>query len=88
MLEAVDRLEAKRADGTDESLIATGGSELVDDIAYVMSFVLNRTFSRDHDQVRRLVAREGTVGRNSGAASLFRSCSIHARLFGARILRT
>jgi hypothetical protein len=71
MLEAVDRLEAKRPDGTDDFMIATGGDELIDDIAYVMTFILNRTFSRNHDQVHRLVAREGVADRHRGAASLF-----------------
>jgi hypothetical protein len=71
MLEAVDRLEAQCPDGTDELMVATGGDELIDDIAYVMTFVLNRTFSRNHDQVHRLVAREGVTGRRGDAASLF-----------------
>ncbi|MFD6713731.1 hypothetical protein ACFWDB_07550 [Micromonospora chalcea] len=71
MIEAVDRLEAQRPDGTNEFMVATGGYELVDDIAYVMTFVLNLTFCRNHDQVRRLVTRVGGVGRRDGAASLF-----------------
>jgi hypothetical protein len=71
MLEAVDRLEAQRPDGTDDFMVATGGDELIDDIAYVMTFVLNRTFSRNHDQMHRLVSREGATGRRGGAASLF-----------------
>ncbi|WP_158171279.1 hypothetical protein [Rhodococcus sp. JT-3] len=71
MLEAVDRLEAKRPDGTDDFLFATGGDELIDDIAYVMTFALNRTFSRNHDQVHRLVLREDAADRRGSAASLF-----------------
>lgn len=71
VLEAVDRLEATRPDGTDDFLIATGGDELIDDIAYVMTFVLNRTISRHHDLVHRLVAHAGVTGRRGGAASLF-----------------
>jgi hypothetical protein len=71
MLEAVDRLEAQRWDGTDDFLIATGGDDLIDDVAYVMTFILNRTFSRNHDQVHRLVPPEGLTGRRRGAASLF-----------------
>ncbi|MEU8331605.1 hypothetical protein [Micromonospora sp. NPDC048839] len=71
MIEAVDRLEARRPDGTSEFMVATGGYELVDDIAYVMTFVLNRTFSRNHDQVRRLASHTGGGGRRDGAASLF-----------------
>jgi len=71
MLEAVDRLEAQSWVGTDEFLVATGGDELIDDIAYVMTFVLNRTFSRSHHLVHRLVPAEGLPGRRHNAASLF-----------------
>jgi hypothetical protein len=71
MLEAVDRLEAQRPDGTDDIMIATGGDELIDDIAYVLTFVLNRTFARDHDLVLRLVSGAGRGGRRRDAAGLF-----------------
>lgn len=71
MLEAVDRLEAQRWDGTDEFVVATGGDELIDDIAYVTTFILNRTFSRNHDLVHRLVPAEGLPSRRHTAASLF-----------------
>lgn len=71
MLEAMDRLEAQRWDGTDDFLLATGGDELIDDIVYVMTFVLNRTFSRNHDQVHRLVPAEGAPARRHTATSLF-----------------
>ncbi len=70
-LEAVDRLEAQRWDGTDDFLLATGGDDLIDDVAYVTTFVLNRTFSRNHDQVHRLVRPAGLTGRRREAASLF-----------------
>jgi hypothetical protein len=69
----LDRLEAERWDGTHEIRVATSGDELIDDVAYVMTFVLNRTFSREHDQVHRLVPPEGARGRRRGAASLFPS---------------
>ncbi len=71
MLEAVDRLEARRPDGTDDFMIATGGDDLIDDIAYVLTFVLNRTFSRNHDQVVRLVAGKGGTRTRRDAAALF-----------------
>ena len=71
MLEVVDRLEAQRPDGTDEFMIGTSGEELIDDVAYVMTFTLNRTFSRNHDQVHRMVPHLGDTGRRRGAASLF-----------------
>lgn len=71
MFEAMDRLEAQTWGGTPEFLVATGGDELIDDIAYVATFVLNRTFSRNHDQVHRLVPAEGYSNRRHAAASLF-----------------
>jgi len=43
MLEVVDRLEAKRPDGTDEFMIATSGEDLINDLADVMTFAMNRT---------------------------------------------
>lgn len=71
LLEVMDRLEAQRRDGTDDFLVATGGEELIDDVAYVTTFALNRTFSRHHDQVHSLVPTEGILGRRHTAASLF-----------------
>lgn len=70
MISVVDRLEKQRLDGTEDFLVATGGTELVDDLAYVMTFVLNRTISRNHDQTRRLVTGEGTP-RGRSASDLF-----------------
>jgi len=50
-----ERLEAVRRDGEPELVIATGGKELVRDLAAVLSFALNATFDTDGDVVRRLV---------------------------------
>jgi hypothetical protein len=55
MIEAVEHREALAADGTDDFVIASGGTELLDDVAAVLSFAMNSIFSRDHDLVRRLV---------------------------------
>lgn len=71
MIEAMDRLEAQRSDGSASFVVATGGNELIDDVAYVTSFVLNRTFSRNHDEVYRLVAADGSARRRHSGASLF-----------------
>lgn len=68
MLEAVDRLEKTRPDGSEEFMVATAGEELIDDIAYVMTFVLDRTFGPNHDEVHRLV--RGEDSRGGGAAGL------------------
>ncbi|TDX04046.1 hypothetical protein EV647_2307 [Kribbella sp. VKM Ac-2566] len=70
MIAVVDRLEQQRPDGTDDFMIATGGTALVDDLAYLMTFVLNRTVSRNHDQTRRLVTGDGTP-RGRSANDLF-----------------
>ncbi len=70
MIAVVDRLESQRPDGTDDFMIATGGTDLVDDLAYLMTFVLNRTVSRNHDQTRRLVTGDGTP-RGRSAKDLF-----------------
>jgi hypothetical protein len=70
-IEALDRLEAQRPDGTDDFMVATGGDALIDDVAYVLTFVLNRTFARDHDLVLRLVTGGGRGGRRPDAAGLF-----------------
>jgi hypothetical protein len=50
-----EHLEAELPDGRDDILIATSGTELIDDLADVLSFALNAVFSRDHDLVHRLV---------------------------------
>lgn len=70
MLEAMDRLEAQTWDGTDEFVFATSGDELIDDVTYVSTFVLNRTLSRSHDLVHRLVPVEGVARRRHSAPSL------------------
>lgn len=70
MITVVDRLEKHRPDGTDDFMIATDGADLVDDLAYLMTFVLNRTVSRNHDQTRRLVIGDGTR-RGRSATGLF-----------------
>lgn len=70
MITVVDRLEQQRPDGTDDFMVATGGTDLVDDLAYLMTFVLNRTVSRNYDQTRRLVTGDGTP-RGRSASDLF-----------------
>jgi len=67
-----EHLEAERPDGESEMLIATGGTELIDDLADVLSFSLNSTFSRDHDLVRRLVPSSLEQRSRTSPAGLFR----------------
>ncbi len=54
-IEAVERLEAIRPDGEPEIMVATGGTELLDDAAAVFAFALNITCSRNAALVERLV---------------------------------
>ena len=54
-VEVWDRLEAERPDGEAEFLVATSGEDLVQDVAAVLAFALNTTWSTDYDLVRRLV---------------------------------
>lgn len=50
-----ERLEAVRPDGQADFLIATSGTEIIADLAAVLSFATNLTFHTDHDLVHRLV---------------------------------
>lgn len=59
---------------TNESfgLIATGGGDLVDDLAAVVSFGLNAVFNRRADLVQRLVGEPGAPVRRDSAGILLR----------------
>lgn len=54
-IEAVERLEAVRPDGSDEFMRATGGTELINDAADVFAFGLNVSCSRNAGLMERLV---------------------------------
>ncbi|KRD05712.1 hypothetical protein ASE48_16185 [Mycobacterium sp. Root265] len=71
MVEATDRLEATSWGGVPEFLFATNGDDLIDDITYVTTFMLNRTFCRSHDQANRLITSDGVSHRRHTAANLF-----------------
>ncbi|HEX3804880.1 MAG TPA: hypothetical protein VHV75_18790, partial [Solirubrobacteraceae bacterium] len=53
-----EHLEAEELDGSRAAHVATGGTELFDDLADVMSFRLNAVCSGDFELVRRLVPRD------------------------------
>ena len=55
MIEAVEHREMLTEDGSHDFVLASGGTELLDDVADVLSFAMNSIFSRDHDLVHRLV---------------------------------
>lgn len=71
-VEVWDRLEAERPDGEPEFMVATGGEELVADVATVLAFALNTTWSTDRDLVRRLVPNTLPVGPRGGPSSQLR----------------
>lgn len=57
-IEAVERLEAVQPDGSDEFMVATGGTELIDDVADVFAFALNVSCSRNAALMGRLVPQQ------------------------------
>ncbi len=67
-----EHLEAEHPDGRSSAIIATGGTELVDALADVLSFGLNAVFSRDHDLARSLVPNSLEGSSRSSASKLFR----------------
>ena len=71
-VEVTEYLEAEDEHGTSAVLEATSGHALVDDLADVLSFACNSTFSRDVDLVRRLVPTSLDQTPRGTAASLFR----------------
>jgi hypothetical protein len=71
-LSVTEHLEAEDPDGEPSMRVATGGTELVDALADVLSFGLNAVFSRDRDLVKRLVPDSLDDSRRSSASRLFR----------------
>lgn len=71
-LSVTEHLEAEEPDGRGAVLISTGGTELVDALADVLSFGLNAVFSRDGDLVRRLVPGSIDGSSHSSASTMFR----------------
>jgi hypothetical protein len=67
-----EHLEAEHPDGRSSAIIATGGTDLVDALADVLSFGLNAVFSRDHDLARSLVPNSLEGSSRSPASKLFR----------------
>lgn len=57
-IEVIERLEAVRPDGSHDFMVATGGTELIDDVADVFAFALNVSCSRNPALMERLVPRE------------------------------
>lgn len=71
-VEVWDRLEAERPDGEPEFLVATSGEDLVADVATVLAFAFNTTWSTDRDLVRRLVPNTPSGRPRGGPSSQLR----------------
>lgn len=66
----IERLEAVRPDGSDEWMISTGGEEVAADLAAVLSFALNATFTTVRDKADRLIQRPSESYRTPNAADI------------------
>lgn len=71
-LSVTEHLEAEYPDGRQSMIVATGGTELVDALADVLSFGLNAIFSRNGDPVRKLVPGSLDGASRSAGSKLFR----------------
>ena len=72
-IEVVDRLEKRNPDGTESIWVATGGDELVEDAADVISFALNLVLTPDVDLARRLIHPARGAARSEPARRLRRT---------------
>lgn len=71
-IEAIERLEAERPDGTSEMLISTGGEELLGDAATVFAFSMNLTCSRNFSLVERVVPKSLSPGSYRRPSNILR----------------
>jgi hypothetical protein len=71
-LSVTEHLEAETPEGEPSMIVATSGTELIDDIADVLSFGLNSVFTRDHDLARRLIPNSVDGSAQSRASKFFR----------------
>ncbi|GAA2698446.1 hypothetical protein LV78_008002 [Actinosynnema pretiosum] len=55
LVHLTERLEAVLPDGSDEFMISTGGDAIADDLAVVLSFALNATFTPVREKADRLI---------------------------------
>jgi hypothetical protein len=78
-LSVTDHLEAENLDGHPSLLVATGGTELVDARADVLSLRAQRNLSRDADFLEQVGARirrrvEAVIGRPAAPAHVLPQC--------------
>ena len=78
-LSVTEHLEAEDPDGEPAIQVATGGTDLIDDIADVLSFGLNAIFTRNGDLAKRLVPTALDNARPAAGSMHFRSTFDPAR---------
>ena len=71
-VEVRERLEKVAESGQRETLVATNGDQLIDEVAAVVSFCLNAVCVRDYDIARRVISRQEGSRRQIGPASILR----------------
>lgn len=71
-IEAVERLEAERSDGSPEARISTGGEELLADAAAAFAFSMNLTCSRNLSLVERVVPKSLDPGAYKRPSNILR----------------
>ncbi|WP_068396421.1 hypothetical protein [Kribbia dieselivorans] len=75
-----ERLEAVRPDGKDDFMISTGGDAIADDLAVVLSFALNATFTPIRAKADRLISEP------SGSYHSPEPADILLRTFGPNLM--
>lgn len=70
LLRATERLEAVLPDGTDDFMISTGGDEIAEDLAVVLSFALNATFTLIREKADRLIRLPSNSTRRLAPADI------------------
>lgn len=78
-LSVTEHLEAEYPDGEKSHHVATGGTDLIDDIADVLSFGLNAIFTRNRDLAKRLVPTSLDAVRPAAGSMHFRGTFDPAR---------
>lgn len=79
VIEAVDRLEAVNPDGSESWHLATGGDELIEDVAYVVSFALNVVVTSSVETAGRVIGSLHGRARPGSPEQLFRGTFDSAR---------
>lgn len=66
----IERLETKQEDGSDEFLVSTGAHAIAEDLATVLSFSLDATFTTNHQDAIKLIQQPSGSHRNPTLADV------------------